>query len=148
MSRWRPSQRVRALLVALLRRGDELLLMAVRDDAGALKGWWPLGGTIEFGERAAAALQRELQEEIGEAVAAPRPVTVLENLYEHHGVRGHEIVFVFEAEFVDRDAYQRPRFAFHDGGVVNDVAWVSLQRFQSGQERLFPAGLLQAVLGR
>jgi ADP-ribose pyrophosphatase YjhB (NUDIX family) len=134
--------------VGLLRRGGELLLMAVRDDSGALKGWRPLGGTIEFGERAATALARELREEIGETISEPRLLTVLENLYDHHGSPGHEIVFVFEAAFVDDQAYQRPSFAFVDQGVRNDVEWVDLARLKSGREKLFPDGLLQALADR
>jgi hypothetical protein len=54
MSTWRPPSIVRPIAVGVVRRRDELLLMAVRDDDGTLKGWRPLGGAIEFGERAAA----------------------------------------------------------------------------------------------
>ena len=53
----------------LVRRGDELLLMVVRSDDGAIKGYRPLGGSIEFGERAADALKREFTEELGLAIA-------------------------------------------------------------------------------
>lgn len=51
--------------------------MAVEDDAGITRGWRPLGGTIEFGERAADALRREMVEEIGQAIAEPTLLAVL-----------------------------------------------------------------------
>src|SRR5262245_26521423 len=98
---WRQPQYVRPIAVALVRRGDELLLMAVHDDDGNGKGWRPLGGSIEFGERAADALKREFVEELGQAITEPTLLTVIENLYKHHGATGHEVVLVFEAAFVD-----------------------------------------------
>ena len=51
---WRPKPCIRALAIGVVRRGEELLVVAVADDAGVIKGWRPLGGTIELGERAAS----------------------------------------------------------------------------------------------
>lgn len=144
-TRWRPPPIVRPISVGIVRRGDELLLMAVRTDDGAVKGWRPLGGSIEFGERAADALKREFAEELGLLIAEPKLLSVLENLYTHHDAAGHEIVFVFEATLADGAAYRRDAFTFEDGGVRNDVRWVALARFQAGQELLFPTGLLELV---
>jgi 8-oxo-dGTP pyrophosphatase MutT (NUDIX family) len=145
MSTWRPPSIVRPIAIGVIRRGDDLLLMVVRDDAGAVKGYRPLGGSIEFGERAADTLQREFVEELGLAIAEPTLLTVLENLYTHHGTTGHEIVFVFETSLVDASAYNEERFVYEDGGVRNDVEWVALARFRAGEAKLFPAGLLEQL---
>jgi len=142
MSVWRPPSVVRPIAIGIVRRGDELLLMVVRSDEGATKGYRPLGGSIEFGERAADALKREFVEELGLAIAEPALLTVLENLYIHHGAAGHEIVLVFEASFADPSAYRRESFSFEDGGVRNDVSWVPLARLRAGEAELFPTGLL------
>jgi ADP-ribose pyrophosphatase YjhB (NUDIX family) len=142
MSTWRPPSIVRPIAIGVVRRGDELLLMVVRSDDGAIKGYRPLGGSIEFGERAADALRREFTEELGLAIAEPVLLTVLENLYLHHGAPGHEIVFVFEASLVDEAAYQREGFSYEDGGLRNDVAWIALAQFRAGEAELFPTGLL------
>lgn len=148
MSVWRPPSVVRPIAIGVIRRGDELLLMVVRSDDGTIKGYRPLGGSIEFGERAADALNREFAEELGLAIAEPVLVTVLENLYTHHGAAGHEIVFVFEAAFVDKDAYRCDGFSYEDGGVRNDVAWVALARFRAGEAELYPTGLLQQLMDK
>jgi ADP-ribose pyrophosphatase YjhB (NUDIX family) len=142
---WRPSPAVRPIAVGMVRRGDELLLMAVRNDNGTIEGWRPIGGSIEFRERAADALRREFVEELGQPIREPRLRTVLENLYTHLGAAGHEIVFVFEAEFADESAYRTDGFAFTDGGVRNEVKWVDVARFRSGQEQLFPLDLLHEL---
>jgi len=142
MSTWRPPSIVRPIAIGIIRRGDELLLMVVRSDDGAIKGYRPLGGSIEFGERASGALKREFMEELGLSLAEPMLLTVLENLYTHHGTTGHEIVFVFETSLMDASAYHKERFSYEDGGVRNDVEWVALARFRAGEVALFPAGLL------
>ena len=142
---WRPHPGIRAVAIGVIRRGADLLVVAVQDDAGAIKGWRPLGGTIEFGERAPDTLKREFVEELGLTIAEPTPIAVLENLYEHHGVRGHEIVFVFETAFTDSAAWGREAFQFHDGGVDNHARWIAIDRFRSGEQQLFPAGLIQHI---
>lgn len=58
-------------------RGDRLLAAEVLDDAGRIKGVHPLGGTVEFGETAEAAVIREFREELGIKVKT-------------HGARFHE----------------------------------------------------------
>jgi ADP-ribose pyrophosphatase YjhB (NUDIX family) len=144
MAVWRPPSVVRPIAVGVIRRHEELLLMAVRNDNGAIKGWRPLGGSIEFGERAVDALRREFAEEVGLAIAEPTLLTVLENLYSHHGATGHEIVFVFEARLADDIHYSRAAFSFDDGGV-RKVRWVALAHFLRGVAELFPAGLLERL---
>lgn len=142
---WRPPQSVRALAIGVIRRGSKILVMAVEDDAGVTIGWRPLGGTIEFGERAADALRREMVEEIGQAIAEPALLAVLESLYEYRGVAGHEIVFVFEATFEEADAYRRERFEVAEGQEMWRAEWIDLARFRTGELALFPDGLLDRL---
>lgn len=139
---WRPPQHVRALAIGIVRRGDDVLVGAVNDDFGATVGWRPPGGSIEFGERAAAALQREFMEELGLHIVAPKLLAVLENIYEHHGARGHDIAFVFATAFADGAGYAREGFHYMDGGVPNHARWVDAATFRTGRERLFPVGLI------
>lgn len=138
---WRPAQRIRPIAIGIIRRGPELLAAAVRDDAGDIKGWRPPGGGIEPGERAAEALRREILEELGLAIAEPRLRAVVENIFEHHGAMGHEIVFAFETAFVDAKAYERAAFDFSDGGVECRVQWIDITRLGKG-EQLFPVELM------
>jgi ADP-ribose pyrophosphatase YjhB (NUDIX family) len=139
---WRPPQTIRAIAVALVYRGTDVLVMAVKDDSGAIKGWRPLGGAIEFGESAEDALAREFLEEIGQPIHHVKRLCVLENLYSHEGTRGHEIVFAFQAEFVSSGFDAKAGFSFFDGGVTNDVAWRPVREFVDGAKRLFPEKLV------
>lgn len=106
-------------------------------------GWRPVGGTIEFGERAADALSREFREELGEDICDLQALCVLENLYTHNGAAGHEIVFVFSANFVKTRAYRRESYEFVDGKIRNEVKWVDDAEFLEGSQELFPTALIQ-----
>lgn len=116
--------------------------MRVLDNHGALRGVRPPGGSVEFMETAAAAVAREFQEEFGWAIAIEGPARVLENLYEHHGQPGHEIVFAYPIRVLAAAAYARDRFTIDEGnGAVFEAEWFDLTRIRSDEVALFPAGL-------
>lgn len=142
---WRPSPQLRATAIGILRRDDRILVSAVTQDTGQTIGWRPLGGGIEFGERAEETLTRELHEEIGATVRPLQRLGVLENLYTHEGVAGHEIVFVIEAEVLNPGQARPESFIVDEGGHRDRAAWVPVARFRSGAERLLPEGLLALV---
>ena len=136
---------MRVIATGLVRRRDELLLMAVQDSTGQLVGWRPLGGAVEFGERAVDALKREFIEELGEPIRDLRPLCVLENLFVYDKQPGHEIVFVFDAHFQDTAAYGTQQFKFLDGDANLVAQWVDLRHFREGRFPLFPDGLLDRL---
>jgi ADP-ribose pyrophosphatase YjhB (NUDIX family) len=59
------------------------------------------GGHVEFGESAAAAVARELDEEAGVRVRVGRCAVVDENVFESGGRRHHEINLLFHVELED-----------------------------------------------
>lgn len=62
------SRRVR-VVAAVIRRDDEILVTRRKDDAARGGKWEFPGGKVEPGEGEAAALEREIREELGCAVA-------------------------------------------------------------------------------
>ena len=140
---WRPPKAIRPLAIGLIRREGEILVMAVKDDRGGIKGWRPPGGGIEFGESAEQTVVRELMEELGESAVCRDRVCVLENIFVHEGHPGHEVVFVFDVEFSEPSAYANERYAYVDQGISNEVVWRSVREFSAGTETLFPEGLLE-----
>lgn len=71
---------IRPLAICLFRRGDRILVAEGFDPVKGETFYRPLGGAIEFGERAVQTLIREFREEIGEEVADLRYLTTLENM--------------------------------------------------------------------
>ncbi|MDN3719842.1 NUDIX domain-containing protein [Roseibium salinum] len=105
MTSWRPANTITVKALALIWRDDALLLSEIHDDAGRVKGMRPLGGTVEFGEPWRDTLQREFLEELGTRIGLLDRYIVMENLFEHHGTPGHEIVFLCDAYFEDSNFF-------------------------------------------
>ncbi len=130
-------------------RDGALLAAAVPDDAGRIKGVRPLGGTVEFGETTETALLREFREELGIEVEILRGPLVLENLYLHEGMPGHEVLFVYDVGFPAGafDGRSTILFREHDGTECR-ADWHPLERLDTDRgPALFPAGL-KALLTR
>lgn len=139
---WRPGQGVRVIAIAVIERAGQVLAGPVYDDAGQIIGWRPLGGAVEPGERAEAAVMREMAEETGQGIEGLSQIAVMENIFHHEGAMGHEIVFVFRARFADAALYEADQIAFAEADGREEAAkWVSLAKAQAGRVRLFPEGL-------
>ena len=138
------TQRVGVKAIAVIRRPSDgaLLVGETSDPATGVVFHRGVGGHVEFGERAADTITRELMEELGEVVRVGRLLGVLENLFEFDGQPGHEIVFLYETEFADASAYKRDRFDFMDRldapVTLPAVFW---RTAVAGEPPLYPAGI-------
>lgn len=142
MTGWRPPARIRVVAIGLARRGDVLLVAHVTDDTGRAYGVRPFGGAVAFGETAEQALHREFAEELQATIDITGPPLVLENLFEHHGARGHEIVFAFPVHLIDPGLAVADRFVTADDGQPAVVGqWVDRETLASEALALFPDGL-------
>ena len=143
-------KRIRPLALALIRNGDEILVEEGRDKVKNETFSRLLGGVIEFGERGADALRRELAEELGAESEVKRLVTTLENLFTYEGESAHEIVLIYECSLRDDHLYALTEWEAHEttreGRVTHKVAWRHLDSFRGGSEILYPEGIL-ALLG-
>lgn len=134
----------RAIALCLFLHGDRILVSQVMENDVVL-GYRPIGGGIEWCEHSRDAVAREIREELGVEVANLRLVTVLENIFTYRGTRGHEIVFVFDGESVDRTLYDREPFTYMDCDDPTHALWKRLSDF--GEEaRLYPDGLLPILI--
>ncbi|MBQ2263609.1 MAG: NUDIX domain-containing protein [Loktanella sp.] len=143
MTTWRPAPGIRFKALGLHWRGDRLLASEILDDAGHVKGVRPLGGTVEFGETAEAALIREFHEELGITVAPLGPPVFMENIYSHEGSLGHEILAIFDVAFPPDAFAGKTRIAFkEDSGTECFAEWFPVETLdRPGQPRLYPEGL-------
>lgn len=139
---WRPNASIRAKVIGIVKYKNKLLVCEVLDDEGNLKGWCPLGGGIEFGETSEQAIKREILEELECEIVLNSPPITYESIFDHHGVKGHEIIFAFSIQLCDPSLYHKERFqiAEHDGSL-HWVEWVDIEKFKRKQEILFPETL-------
>lgn len=136
---------VRALALAVIRRPGtgELFVDEVVEPGTGRTFHRPAGGGIEFGERAAETLVRELAEEYGLAIVVGRQLGALENHFTYAGRAGHEIALVLEAELADPAEHERDRRPCLDQPHITGV-------WRSATEEaipLYPGGLADLLEG-
>ncbi|MBM7066806.1 NUDIX hydrolase [Actibacterium sp. 188UL27-1] len=149
MAIWRPYDTIRVLALGLNWREGRLLASEVRDDAGRLTGVRPPGGGVEFGERWQDALTREFQEELEVTVSIIGAPLVMENIFTHEGVTGHEIVFATEIAFPPGWSDDTETLTLvEDNGSEHKARWFDLGQLDTGAAALFPSGLKSRLINR
>jgi len=143
-----PKQRIRPLAICVFSHAGKILVSESFDSVKGETFYRPLGGRIEFGERAVETLHRELMEEIQAEIDDLRYLETLENIFIHEGEKGHEIVLVFDGNLADQSLYETPLILRTDAasGEQIKVVWRYLSEFGPGQPPLYPNGLLELLL--
>lgn len=105
------------------------------------------GGGVQPGERADAALRREIAEELGASVTEASLLGVIENIFDNEGRQGHEIAYVFavrspELESLPRDS----RLPVLDGDT--SVGWYRLDDLHPDAFPFYPPGALDLARGQ
>ncbi|MEI7832809.1 MAG: NUDIX domain-containing protein [bacterium] len=139
------SQQITVKALCLFRNGDSILVSDGYDSVKQESYCRPLGGSVEFGERAIDAVVREIREELGVEVHDVQLLGVLENLFTVDGEAGHQVMFVYDARFVDETLYTRTTLPFtEEGWASNEARWYNLTAPEA--TRLVPEGL-RVLLG-
>jgi ADP-ribose pyrophosphatase YjhB (NUDIX family) len=143
------AERIRIQALALIRRGDRILVESGRDDVKDETFFRLLGGTVEFGERGADSLRRELREELGAESDVGRLVATIENLFTYEGEWSHELCLVYECSLRDEGIYARDEWGAHEetpsGVVTHPVSWRATESFGAGRDTLYPEQLLDLL---
>jgi 8-oxo-dGTP pyrophosphatase MutT (NUDIX family) len=132
------SGEIRVLALGLIRNGDRIFISEGYDPVKQQTFYRAMGGGVDFGETSLAALQREFQEEIQAELKNIRYLNCLENIFTYNGQPGHEIIQLYECDFVDPKFYQLEKLVFAEGERQKTALWVDISRFKSGELRLVP----------
>ncbi len=137
---------IRPLALAAIRQGPRVLVQDYPATWGG-PAYRPLGGAVDHGELAEDAVVREVQEEIGEEITDVRLLGVLENIYAKDDKDWHEIVFMFEARFVDASLEAAERLVGMEGdGDRIEAVWIDVS--EPLDAPLYPTGLLELLRAR
>lgn len=138
-SKTRAAIRVKAM--AVIRRGGQILVNEVREPDGTLIGFRIPGGHVEFGEKTAETLVREMREETGAGVENLRALATIENIFTYGGQAAHEVIAVYAADFTEAHLYEQDVIAAQeDDGTVFTLVWRDPDDLPDGLP-LYPEGL-------
>lgn len=140
--------KVRPLAICVFYHQGRILAARGYDEIKEQIFYRPLGGKIEFGERGAETVVRELQEEIQADVKNLRYLGTLENIFTYAGELGHEIVLVYDGILVDKKFYQRELIEGRedDDELLFTAHWLPLEAFEGKDAPpLYPDGLLELL---
>jgi ADP-ribose pyrophosphatase YjhB (NUDIX family) len=136
-------QCIRPISLCLFRNGDKILVSTSFDSTKQEYFCRPLGGGIEFGESSQEAMLREIREELGLEIENLKLLEVIENIFIYEGKQGHEVVFVYDAEFVDKSCYEKEALTYYESSITTELTakWLSLTDMQQQNIKLVPESL-------
>ena len=135
--------RIRVLAICVFLHKRRILVARGYDSAKCEHFLRPIGGEVEFGESSVHALAREVREELGLELQDAALLGVLENVFSYDGRPGHEVVFVYDAAFVDATTYARDELPLHEDVWDGAARWIELDVAPS--EPVYPQGLFELL---
>lgn len=143
------SQAIRVIAIAVIRKEDSILVFEGYDDVTKEIYYRPLGGGLAFGEYSIDALRREFREELDADLTNLRYLETLENVFTCCGKEGHQVIIIYEGEFVDLAFYRQAEIrGMEDNGEPFKAKWMPLDDFHAGKFPLYPTGLLELLENR
>ena len=108
----------------------------------------PIGGGINFGERGADAVIREVREELDAEAVDVVYLGAFENIFAYEGKAGHEIILIYDGRFTDPALNEDDALleGEDDEELLYQASWKSLDFFRADDAPpLYPAGLLELL---
>lgn len=137
--------RIRNLALCIFHHEGKILVNEFEDPVKRQTLFRPLGGGVEFGERSAETVVREIREELDLPIREVRLIGTLESIFTYLGKPGHEVVQVYDARFEDSALYQRAWLQGQESdGAAFRARWCDNTQF-TDESPLVPEGL-QALL--
>ena len=139
-------KRIRPIALCVFRNNDRILVNEGYDPSKKQTFFRPLGGGIEFDEKAEDTVRRELKEELNVEVGDVRYLGTLENIFTFNETPGHEIVMIFDGVLTESGLYEQAVIVGEEAnGEVIRAMWKRLDEFGEGKSILYPSGLLEML---
>ena len=133
-------QFTRPVALCLFTNNGRLLAAKGTDSVKQTEFYRPLGGMIEFGEYGVDAVQREIMEETGQKIKNVKYLGTLENIFTYEGKSGHEIVLMYDAEFLDKSMYEKEYIDIVEVDWCKAI-WVNIEDCIGRKITIYPDGI-------
>ncbi|MHA3963278.1 MAG: NUDIX hydrolase [Candidatus Thorarchaeota archaeon SMTZ1-45] len=144
------SHPVRPKAICIIRNESRILLEYSKSPTEEDIFYIPLGGEIKYGEYGEETVRREILEEIGAEIDNIRYLETIENIFKAKSDVGHEIVLVFEADFVDKTFYEKDVIRGLEREITPPLPiiafWKTITEIEQEGIPLYPDGLKELLL--
>lgn len=92
-----------------------------------------LGGYVRIGENSQDTVKREMQEELGKEIEITGYISTIENFFELKGIKYHEIMFIYKAEFCnEEDKKIEYTMKNMEDGIESDIhyEWIKMDELE------------------
>ncbi len=135
--------KIRTLALGLIRDGDRTLLSEGYDPVKQQTFYRALGGGVDFGETSYDALKREFQEELQAELTNIKYLGCIENLFIFKGQQGHEIIQLYQCDFVESKFYKLDQLEFTEGESKQTALWMNIEQCKSGEVHVVPEQFIE-----
>ena len=138
----RYNHKIRPVSISIIRRDNEILVYKRKDDINNNEFYRLIGGCIEFGETSSLALKREFLEETSLKLININHITTFESVFTFNGKEMHEIIFLFESQFHNKNIYKEDIINGIEGERAFKGLWINKNDFISFRKKLVPEQIL------
>lgn len=138
---------IRPRVICIFRHQGNILVRKHKNPKVQAPFYRPIWGNIKFGEYSRDAILREVWQQFGTSVVNLRYLATLEDILRFNERASHEIVQVYEGEFVNKNLYQSFTLPnMEDNWELFSVAWKPFADFSGKNAPLLsPDGLLEVL---
>ena len=134
--------RIRPISISIIRNDASILVYERQDDTTGKNFYRLVGGCIEFGESSDIALKREFKEELSLDIEDTELVSVFESVFTFNSHKMHEIVFLYESKFVDKNIYDKDIINGLEGDRKFKAIWIPISYFSTKKYKIYPEEII------
>lgn len=134
--------KIRVTALGLIVKEDLIFLSQGYDQVKRQTFYRALGGGVKFGESSMEALQREFKEEIKADLTNINYIGCLENIFVYNGEKAHEIIQLYQCDFVDPKFYELDQLTFVEKDRTKTALWLNIEDCKTGKLLVLPEDFL------